>query len=205
MRLSRHLIRPGALGPLCVLAALLAGCALTQRRPVPWSLPKVQDGPILGRWVQTLVLERDGKSMELLAVIESDGKELILVGMTPMGQRLVRIIWSDGKVDQETDLNIPVRIDGEAVLRDLVFANWPEETLRAVFAGTGWSAGFDGPRRSLAWNGRPWLLVRPETAPRDSGVSTGNADSLGLGDPQIVDHIAERYRIHVTTVERSGP
>jgi hypothetical protein len=180
----------------------MAGCASMQRRPVPWSLPKPQDGPIQGRWVQTLVLERDGKSMELLAVIENDGKEIVLVGMTPMGQRLVRITWSDAKVDQETDPNIPVRIDGESILRDVVFANWPEDGLRAAFAGTGWSASFDGPVRSLAWNGKPWLQVRPGPAPKDSGLSS---DSLGLGDPQIVDHIAEGYRILVTTVERSGP
>jgi hypothetical protein len=199
VRLARHLIRPAA---LAALAALVAGCALMQRRPVPWSLPKVQDGPIQGRWVQTLALEREGKSMELLAVIERDGGDIVLVGMTPMGQRLIRIRWSDGKVDQDTDPNIPVRIDGGSILRDVVFANWPEESLKAAFAGTGWSAGFDGPRRTLAWNGKPWLEVRPEPVPADTGRT---ADSLDLGDPQLVDHIAEGYRIRVTTVERSGP
>ena len=144
-----------------------------------------------GRYVQSLGLERGGKTLGLTAVIENDGSTFTLVGLGPMGQRLIRLTWADGKVAQESDPRLPVAIDGQAILRDVVFANWPEAALKTVFADTRWRATFTGGERRLAWNGRPWLTVRPDSA----GAATGN----------LVDHIAEGYRVHVATVERDAP
>jgi hypothetical protein len=171
---------------MALMALFMSGCAgLMHRRPVPWALPKVGDGHIPSRWVQSVSLERDGRSLQLLAVIETDGKELTLVGLSPMGQRLVRITWADGKVAQEQDPNVPVHIDAESILRDVVFVNWPPESLQSVFAKTGWKAVFEGPRRDLSWEGRPWLSVKPE-----------------LDGSMTVDHLVEGYKVHVSTVEQ---
>lgn len=203
----------------CLGGALLAGCAgLFGGRPSPWKLPGVEHSPIRGHWVQTLVVEREGRRLELLAAMECDGRTLTLVGLSPMGQRLVRITWEGGEVKTETDPNLPVKIDGEAILRDVVFVHWPEQALQAVFAETPWRATFAGPRRTLAWKDRTWLLVTPETdaaaasaAPADSGAEDLSKALSGAEAPQAdrgsvkVDHVAEGYTLRVTTVEKHAP
>lgn len=198
---------------------LLAGCAgLFGGRPSPWMLPGVEHSPIRGNWVQTLVLEREGRRLEVLAALECDGRAMTLVGLSPMGQRLVRITWEGGEVRTETDPNLPVKIDGEAILRDVVFVHWPEAALAAAFAETPWRATFEGPRRTLAWKDRTWLVVTPEAdsaaaaaSPADSGaedlsraLSGAEAPKADLGTVKI-DHVAEGYTLRVTTVEKHAP
>ena len=169
----------------------LSGCFMRPKPPEPWPLPKVADAPFRGNWVQTLRLERDGREMPLLAIIETDGTTLTLAGLSPAGQRLVRIAWIDGHVDQETDPGLPAKIDGAAVLRDVVFAHWPDTSLQAVLKGTRWSAAFAGATRTLNLGKRPWLTVTAETGPD--------------GDGLLVDHKAEGYKVHVATVEKNAP
>jgi hypothetical protein len=141
--------------------------------------------------VQTLRVERDGRELPLLAVIETDGTTLTMAGLSPAGQRLVRIAWIDGHVDQVLDPALPAKFDGGAVLRDLVFAHWPDSSILAVLKGTRWSATFADSIRTLRLGNKPWLSVTPETGPD--------------GDGLLVDHLAEGYRVRVTTVEKSGP
>lgn len=164
---------------------------MLQSRPTPWHLPKDGSGLGAGRWLQSLTLEHKEKSIGLLAVIESDGKNLTLVGLSPMGQRLMRITWSEGKVQQETDPHMPVAIDGEAILRDVVLVNWPEEILWPLFAKTEWKVTFDGPKRELYWGHRLWLSVKPD--------SFDGAKSI------LVDHHAEGYKVHVSLLEHESP
>ncbi|HKP94982.1 MAG TPA: DUF3261 domain-containing protein [Fibrobacteria bacterium] len=204
MRAFRSLLIAAAL-PLS--GAVLDGCALLQRKPEAWALPPLASGPPPGRWVQSLTLERRGRSLELVAVIENDGKTLTLAGLSPTGQRLVRISWTGGKVEQESDPNLPVRIDGESILRDVVFVNWPAPALAAVFAGTRWKARFDGADRTLAWGGRPWLSVRPDTGGTEGTAASGPGGGNGGDAPVdrvVVDHVAEGYQVHVATVERDS-
>lgn len=172
------------------LALPLSGCFLRPHPPEPWPLPKVADAPFRGNWVQTLRLERDGREMPLLAVIETDGTTLTLAGLSPAGQRLVRIAWIDGHVDLDLDPNLPAKINGQAILRDVVFAHWPEASLDRVLKGTRWSAGFADSVRTLNLDGKTWLTVSPETG--------------SDGDGLLVDHRAEGYRVHVSTVEKNG-
>lgn len=181
------LIARALLAPAVLIAA--AGCFLRPRPPEPWPLPKVADAPFRGNWVQTLRLEREGRELPLLAVIETDGTTLTLAGLSPEGRRLVRIAWIDGHVDQELDPSLPPRFDGTAVLRDVVFAHWPDSSLRAVLAGTRWSATINDSARTLRLGKREWLKVTPETGPD--------------GDGLLVDHILEGYKVHVATVERN--
>ncbi len=203
MRAFRLLIHP-LVSLLAVLTvSLLGGCA--HRSPDPWALPPVEAGVMTGRYVQSLRLERQGRTLELMAVIENDGNTFTLVGLSPMGQRLLRLTWSGGKVAQESDPNLPVHIDGEAILRDVVFANWPEAALRTVFADTRWRAAFSGADRSLAWNGRPWLSVRPDTGAAGPMENTDTAGGAASTPGIVVDHLAEGYRVHVATVERDAP
>ncbi len=170
---------------------LLTDCCFHPHPPAPWPLPKVAEAPFRGNWVQTLRLERGDREARFLAVIETDGDSLTLAGLSPMGQRIIRILWRDGKVIQEVDANLPVKIDGEAILRDVVFANWPPEALQAILAGTAWKAEFSGAQRKLMLGKRVWMTTAPETTPDGEGL--------------LVDHVAEKYRVHVATVEKNAP
>lgn len=173
------------------------GCAfLRPRPPEPWRLPPVESAPFRGSRVQEVVLEREGKSLRLTAMLETDGTVFTLAGLGPMGQRLIRITWTRDSVGQETDPSVPARIDGAAILRDVVFAHWPAESLREAMAGTAWSAAFDGPRRTLYRKGRPWLAVHPEAA--------GSAGPESGGDWLVIEHTAEGYSVKVRTVEEDA-
>jgi hypothetical protein len=173
-------------------AAVLGGCALLRGGNLePWPLPKVADGPIRGNWVQTVRLERGGKELSLLAVIECDGTVLTLAGLTPAGQRLVRITWRDGAIGQESDPNLPAKVDGEAILRDLVLAYWPRASLDSALRGTGWSAAGSDSARVLSARGRARVAVSPDTAAGGAGL--------------LIRHVREGYAVRVATMKRTNP
>lgn len=176
-----------------ILLGTLGGCALMRGKPLePWPLPKVADGPIRGNWVQTVRLERGGKELPLLAVIDCDGTTLTLAGMTPTQQRLTTITWRDGGVAQENEPGLPIKVDGEGILRDLVLAYWPSASLQAALAGTGWSASITDSVRILSGGGKRRIEIEPE---KNSEGDEGKR----------IRHLREGYTVHVVTVERSGP
>ena len=170
---------------------VLTSCSLRPHPLAPWPLPKVADGPIRGNWVQTVRLERGGRELSLLAVIECDGSALTLAGLTPAGQRLVRIVWHDGKIEQEADANLPAKVDGEGILRDLVLAYWPKASLDAALAGTGWTATVADGARTLSARGRIRVSIAPEAAEGGEGLR--------------IRHLREGYEVRVATVERTAP
>lgn len=176
------------------LALSLAACSLRPRPLAPWPMPGPAAGPIRGNWVQTVRLERGGRGISLLAVIECDGSVLTLAGLTPAGQRLVRITWRDGRIEQESDPNLPAKVDGEAILRDLVLAYWPRAALDSALAGTEWSVAFADGTRTLSARGKARIAVAP--AARATGAA---------GDDLEIRHLREGYAIHVATVERTSP
>jgi uncharacterized protein DUF3261 len=173
------------------LLVLGIGCS---ERPVPWELPPVSDCPFHGRWVQSLNIEHEGHVLTLMAVIESDGMMVTVVGLSPLGQRILRITWTQGKIAQETDPNITVPIDGSAILRDVVFAHWPVQALQKVFAHTDWQIIQKKQARILLWHGHPWMTVESLSIAADA-----SAESI------LVNHLIEGYQVRVTTVENDEP
>jgi hypothetical protein len=203
------------LGPACRLALglglglALGACSLRPRPLAPWPLPGPAVGPIRGNWVQTVRLERGGRELSLLAVIECDGTTLTLAGLTPAGQRLVRISWRAGGIEQESDPNLPAKVDGEAILRDMVLAYWPKAALDSALAGTEWTLAFAEGKRTLSARGKARILVAPEAsaaagAADPSPGADGSGDSLS-GDSISIRHLREGYVVHVATVERTAP
>jgi hypothetical protein len=180
-----------------LLAFALAACSLRPHPLAPWPMPKPAAGPIRGNWVQTVRLERGGRELSLLAVIECDGTVLTLAGLTPAGQRLVRITWRDGRIEQESDPNLPAKVDGEGILRDLVLAYWPRSALDSALAGTEWSVAFADGKRTLSARGKARIAIEPEAA-----ETAGPAE---VGDGLRIRHLREGYVVHVATVERTSP
>jgi hypothetical protein len=220
-------LRPACLlGSALCLALSLAACSLRPRPLAPWPMPGPAAGPIRGNWVQTVRLERGGRELSLLAVIECDGTTLTLAGLTPAGQRLVRIAWRDGRIEQESDPNLPAKVDGEAILRDMVLAYWPKAALDSALAGTEWTLAFADGSRTLSARGKARVIVAPESpasapagaaaqAPEAADSMTAGAMTAGgkvpapgpgvTGDSLSIRHVREGYVVRVATVERTAP
>jgi Protein of unknown function (DUF3261) len=181
---------------LMALAFALSACSLRPYPLKPWPMPGPAAGPIRGNWLQTVRLERGGRELSLLAVIECDGTALTLAGLTPAGQRLVRIDWREGRIEQESDPNLPAKVDGEGILRDLVLAYWPQAALDSALAGTEWSIAYAKGTRTLSARGQARIAVAPESA----GVSGAAA-----GEALRIRHFREGYEVRVATVERTAP
>jgi hypothetical protein len=210
-------LRPACLLGLALgLALCLAGCSLRPRPLEPWPMPGPAAGPIRGNWVQTVRLERGGRELSMLAVIECDGTTLTLAGLTPAGQRLVRITWRDGRIEQESDPNLPAKVDGEAILRDMVLAYWPQAALDSALAGTEWTLAFADGSRTLSARGKARVIAAHEaaTAMAAGAVTAGGtvpapgagvSRDPGSGDSLSIRHVREGYVVHVATVERTAP
>jgi hypothetical protein len=189
----------------------MAACSLRPHPLAPWPLPGPGAGPIRGNWVQTVKLERGGRELSLLAVIECDGTVLTLAGLTPAGQRLMRITWRDGRIEQESDPNLPAKVDGEGILRDLVLAYWPRAALDSALAGTEWSVAFSEGRRTLSARGKSRIVIEPEAATpatdsASASAASGPAPASADGSGNLrIRHLREKYAVHVATVEKTPP
>jgi hypothetical protein len=155
--------------PAALAAALLTACAAARPRleAGAWPLPSVADSPFVeARW-QQLRLERDGRSLDLLAVLEPLEGGLQLAGLTPDGRRLLTLRWDALGFSADRSPGVPDFVDPGLVLRDLVLAHWPAESLRRALAGSAWDLEEDaaGGRR-LLWYGRLHLELRPEPGGR---------------------------------------
>jgi hypothetical protein len=190
----RVMLSAGLLAPALMLTACFD-------RPTAWSLPPLAASPIHGRWVQRLTLMRGSHRLDLMAVIENDGSVFTLVGLSPFGQRLIRITWSQGCVHQETDPRIPVAIDGLAILRDVVVVHWPQQALQTVFANSDWRLIVGDHSRILTWQGRPWLEIHTDLGEPGEPGDPGDPTSRTV----VINHVVEGYVVRVTTVERDDP
>jgi hypothetical protein len=104
-------------------------------------------------------VRRPGGGAHFLAVLEHQGSGVVLVGLTPLGQRLVRARWSAEGIQVDLAPQAAPYLDAEAILRLLAFALWPEAALRAALGPGPYSAVFSPDRRVLSWNGEELLSV----------------------------------------------
>lgn len=145
------------------------GCAAWRPAPPPpWPLPDPALAPFLGQRQQSVTLQRDGRSLALLAVLDHHGSTVTLVALSPLGQRLVKVTWDRQGVAVQTDPALGAGFDAQQALRDLVFASWPPGALTAALGAGPWHALFyaDG-GRDLSLGGRLRLQVRGR--PSDPG------------------------------------
>lgn len=161
--------RTAALLAACVL--LVQSCAETGRPRAPlWPLPDPAQAPFEGERLQDVELRGPRGGAHFLAVLQHEGGTVVLVGLSPLGQRLVRATWSAAGVTVDTALEAAPYLDADLMLRELAFALWPRPALEAALQGGPCTAEFGPGRRSLLVGGKPVLEVEQD-AGGDPGLT----------------------------------
>lgn len=179
---------PAGLSARLALAALLVatGCAsLGGAGSVPRALAPA--GAAGDRTFQQILrIERGDRQQRLIAAGELCGTRLALSLLTPEGLEVLRVRQRGTSVEVRRRRGLPAGLSARAVLADLQLVHWPADALRGAW----------GPR---------WRLEAPERARRvlrdgDLRVRVRYADAPWQG-PVTVEHLAQGYRVHVTTLE----
>jgi hypothetical protein len=145
-----------ALLPLLLLGACVS---LGPGRGLPdWPLPDPARAPFSDRIFQDVELGRGGGGVHFLAVLERQKSGVLMVGLSPLGQRLARVRWTARGVDADLAPQAAPYLDPQAMLRELSFALWPPEALDAAFKGGLFHADFT-PKRRVLWQGSLERLV----------------------------------------------
>lgn len=139
-----------------------------------------------GRLQQNVEVKRGDKTFECLAVVEVSKTEVTMVGMSPLGQRLLRLHWDGKNLESEVDPSLPKELPVVGMLRDLMVAYWP---LAAVQAGLkGWAVEETGMARRLS-------------APHQPRLEVIYANGPGWGSSLTLYHHDPVYEVKVTTLE----
>ena len=182
-----------AKAPRCIAAAaflpllLLGACACLGPGPgaADWPLPDPALAPFSGRIAQDVELRRGGRGVHFLAVLERQKNGVLMVGLSPLGQRLVRLRWTARGVDADLAPQAAPYLDPQAMLRELSFALWPPEALDAAFKNGLFHADFT-PKRRVLWQGsRERLLVGINEGPG------GRVWTLGLPGREALIRVRE--------------
>ena len=104
-----------------------------------WALPDPGQAPFQGQITQSVRVEGGSRSAEFIALLNSDHGVVTLAGLSPQGQRLVKLRWDRGGVAVEAEPAVAAHFDAVVALRDLVLARWPLAALQRTMEGSRWS------------------------------------------------------------------
>jgi hypothetical protein len=150
------------------LAVVLAGACAAPRQPVRLGLKLSPEG--LGTSIsiqQHLIIEQEGRVVDLDVALEVDEHELNLVGLV-LGRRVLTLHFDGKTIDMWRDGVVPPQLRGEDVLEDLQLTLWPIESIREALP-SGWQIEENDRRRILFLNGTLVTLISYSGEPRWSG------------------------------------
>lgn len=108
-------------------------------------------------------VEDGGRGAEFIALLNSDHGVVTLAGLSPQGQRLVKVRWDRGGVAVEAEPAVAAHFDAVLALRDLVLARWPLAALQRAMQGSRWSLRQTPDHgRALSLDGRVVEAVSPD-------------------------------------------
>ncbi len=134
------------------MLASLPGCAILSRQALQPSLPPLvsMDFPEPLQITQKLRARWQNQDLEMLCVLELDGRLLDLVCVSPLGIKYFSIkIDSTGMQAQAHPLS--KNISAESILADLQLSYWPLSVLQAHY-GAGWVVIQTQLKRQLYFN-----------------------------------------------------
>lgn len=118
-----------------VFFSLLSLAACTPSEKTELSQLALLSPAALGRTVyaqQQLDAQFNGQSWQMQGALEVTPQSLRMVGLTPLGQRLITLRWDGQKLSEERDKHLPAQIQGERILSDLQLIYWPLAALRTA-------------------------------------------------------------------------
>jgi hypothetical protein len=88
--------------------------------------------------VMQLITARRGNDVYVFeGRFSATADSLLLVGMDGMGQRILTIRWTQGRMEVERAAWLPNALRPENVLADIILIYWPEASLRRALAPSG--------------------------------------------------------------------
>lgn len=127
----------------------------------------------LGRLVDVmqLITARRGSDVYVFeGRLSATADSLLLVGMDGMGQRILTIRWTEGRMEVERASWLPESVRPENVLADIILVYWPEDSLRRALAPSGASLESSAGSRVIRQHGNDIIDVHYEGQPW-SGVA----------------------------------
>lgn len=164
-----------------VFALLLTGCDGSSSRrldPGIFLLPPSEAG-FEASLTQEVSFERGATRFDSTALLEVSSTEVVLVGLSPFGTRMLSLRWDGKKLIQERDRSIPKELPLELILRDIQLATWPAASVRAALPSPAWKLQDTGSERILLKDGK--VVVRIRYAGSDRLHSDLEFEHLGLG------------------------
>lgn len=142
-----------AYAPL-LLALLLSACVTGPKAPSAWLKPGVSVRlPMPGitpaiSEQQLLTATVQGRTQSLLVLLNADGQQLALVGLSPLGIRLFKVTYDRQGIHTEQSVALPQLPPAGQVLADIMLSYWPAAAWRDVLP-PGWTLVDQQDRRVL--------------------------------------------------------
>lgn len=86
---------------------------------------------------QLLTVTVEGKDNSLIALVDSNGEQLTIAGLSTMGIRLFKINYQGNEILTEQAIFIPQLPPATQVLSDIMLSYWPQAAWQAVLP-SGW-------------------------------------------------------------------
>lgn len=129
----------------CLLLAITLSACATAPKPskshvliapdIYLDLPAVNSYGASVEAAQMIKANYKHRIMALQSQVSITPQRVILVGLDPMGQTLMRITWTASGITTEKAGLLPPLFQAEHVLADFVLLNWPEEIVRQSLRG----------------------------------------------------------------------
>ncbi len=120
-------------------------------------LPPAQFGRT-SQYQQILQLDRAGQRWEMQVLLRISDKQIRLLGLSPLGQRLLQIDYNGEQVESwqaSEEMQLPAR----EILFQMQISLWPEKALVKWLADSHWQLQILPQSRQLFYQGKPWLAV----------------------------------------------
>jgi hypothetical protein len=148
--------------PVLILVSLLTACAVNRCPTLPGGVSYCLQSPASGpsfSVVQQVVIGGGEQQETLLAYIENNPQRLALVGLTPLGQTVLRVTWDGRHIVTSGPPGMGPPINPAVLLAVLQFGLWPPDAVRAGLPeNVVWKEGAtDG---QLTRQGKPLLTLR---------------------------------------------
>ena len=116
------------------LVALLSACAINRCPTLPGGVSYCLQSPASGpsfSVVQQVVIGEGDRQETLLAYIENNPQQLALVGLTPLGQTVLRVTWDGKQIVASGPPGMGPPINPAVLVAVLQFGLWPPDAVRA--------------------------------------------------------------------------
>ncbi|GAB1256027.1 hypothetical protein NBRC116494_05290 [Aurantivibrio plasticivorans] len=150
---------------------------------------------------QRVIVEFQGQKQTLLAAWTVNQDELIFVGLTPTGQRLLTLSYDGKTLEEDFSPLMPDAFPARDVLAQVQLAHWPESSVQNGYRHSAWQARVSAGCRQLFLQRRLVLSVSLREAGGCQGLD--NDSTVSEQDSEVfVQHHWVDFFLSVTSLDK---